>query len=423
MENVEGKKLLVLAGNYVHEKIVEAAKSMGVYTIVTDYLDPKDSPAKRVADEYWNLSTGDIDQVVERCRQEHVDGVLNFCIDTVQGQYVAICNRLGVPCYGTKEQLDIMTNKRKFKSFCTSHGVEVVPEYSLDDVEAGRVVYPILVKPTDNRGSIGQTVCHCKEEVKDAIAVASKASKDGGYLIERYMRGLQDMGLAYIVIDGTPFLLKISDRYVGKIEDNFDRQQIASVLPSRYVDGYVEHVEPNVVKMIKALGIKFGVAFLQGFYEEGHMYMYDPGLRFPGSDFDIVLKQATGFDSMSSFVRFALTGDVKSCVGNPVEAYRYNGKCCLIMSAAVRAGKIASITGMDQIARREGVFSSALWHHVGDVIHASGDVKQRVAEFCCLLPDREAIPAFVSYVYETLSITDEEGADMIMSKLSTDRVY
>lgn len=419
MESVKGKKLLVMAGNYVHTKIVEAAKEQGAYTIVTDYLSPEESPAKLVADEYWNLSTGDLDAVVAKCREEHVDGVLNFCIDTIQGQYIDICNKLGVPCYGTKEQLDIMTNKRKFKNFCQQHGVDVVPEYTLNDLESNVVKYPVLVKPTDNRGSIGQTLCYNKADVMKAIEVARTSSKDGGFLIERYMKGLQDMGLAYIVIDGNPYLLKISDRFTGRKEDGYDRQHIASILPSRYAHDYVEKVEPNVVTMIKDLGIKFGVAFLQGFYEDGHVYMYDPGLRFPGSDFDIVLKQATGFDSMSSFVHFALTGDVKSCFGNPVDAYKFNDKCCFILSVAVRAGKIASIKGMDEISKHDGVFSSALWHHEGDVVYASGDVKQRAAEFCCLFPNRHSIMDFVSYVYKTLKITDENGEDMIMSKFNT----
>ena len=297
-----------------------------------------------------------------------------------------------------------------------------MPEYTLSDVDNDIVKYPVLVKPTDNRGSIGQTLCNDKNEVKKAIERAKSSSKDGGFLIERYMKGLQDMGLAYIVIDGMPYLLKISDRFTGRVEDGYDRQHIASILPSRYAADYVENVEPNVIKMIKALEIRFGVAFLQGFYEEGHVYMYDPGLRFPGSDFDIVLKQATGFDSMSSFVHFALTGDVKSCFGNPVDAYKFNGKCCFILSVAVRAGKIASIEGMEEISKHDGVFSSALWHHEGDTVYASGDVKQRAAEFCCLFPNRHSIKDFVNYVYNTLKIVDENGEDMIMSKLNTNLI-
>ena len=124
MTCLQGKKLLVLAGNSVHEKIVQAAKNLGVYTIVTDYLPVEQSPAKLVADEYWMLSTGDTDAVVEKCRQEKVDGVLTFCIDTVQFHYQEICEKLGVPCYGTHRQFEIMTNKRLFKDYCKAHGVE-----------------------------------------------------------------------------------------------------------------------------------------------------------------------------------------------------------------------------------------------------------------------------------------------------------
>ena len=185
----------------------------------------------------------------------------------------------------------------------------------------------------------------------------------------------------------------------------------------------MKNIEPNVFNMIKALGVNFGVVFLQGFYENGRIYMYDPGLRFPGSDFDIVLKEATGFDSMTSFVHFALTGDVSSMCGNPIKAYNYNGQICLIMTVAIRAGKISSITGMDKISSKEYVYSAELWHNIGDVIESTGDVRQRAAEFCCLLPNRKAIPEFIKYVYNTLSITDENGKDMIISKLDTNKEY
>lgn len=414
---LKGKKLLVLAGNNVHVKIVQAAKALGVYTIVTDYLPPSQSPAKLVADEYWMLSTGDIEAVVKKCREEEVDGVLSFCIDTVQFHYQEICSRLGVPCYGTRKQFEVMTNKRLFKDYCKSHGVGVIPEYSLDDVKQGRIHYPVLVKPTDSRGSRGQTICLEEKDIQAAVDLAKSESKDGGFLIERYMQGIQDMSFAYIVIGGQPYPLKIGDRYVGSVRDHLEKQQMSTVLPSRFAEAYREKVEPHVTAMIKSLGIQFGPVFMQGFYEDGEVFMYDPGLRFPGSDFDIVLKEATGFDSMSSFVKFALSGDPCSSVGNPEAVYRYGGKSCVILSVSVRGGKIGSITGMEKIASFPGVYSASLWHHEGDVIPASGDVRQRVAEFCCLVPDRQSIRAFVNYVYDHLSIRDGEGKDMVVSKV------
>ena len=96
------------------------------------------------------------------------------------------------------------------------------------------------------------------------------------------------MSFAYFITNSQPYPVKIGDRYRGDIHDNLDRQQMATVLPSKRVEEIRQNVEPHIYDMIKALDVKFGAIFLQGFYEDGRVYMYDPGLRFPGSDFDVV---------------------------------------------------------------------------------------------------------------------------------------
>ena len=80
--DLKGKKLLIIAGAGVHNKVVKAAKEMGIYTIVTDYLP--DSPAKKIADEAWLIDIKDVDKIVEKCRETHIEGVINFCIDPGQ---------------------------------------------------------------------------------------------------------------------------------------------------------------------------------------------------------------------------------------------------------------------------------------------------------------------------------------------------
>jgi len=412
------KKLLILAGADVHVKIVKAAKELGVYTIVTDYLDIEDSPAKQIADEYWDLNITDIDKIVTKCKEEKVNGVLAFCIDPAQIPYQKICERLNLPCYGTREQFNILTDKRLFKDFCVSCGVGIIPEYSITDIEEGNVKYPVLVKPTISRGSRGQTICYSKEEVKAAILTASKESKDGKVLIERFMQNVQDMAFAYMVVDGEPYLLKIGDRYLGAREDNLNRQQMATVIPSKHTEEYLIKSDPRIKEMIRKLGITFGAVFLQGFYENGQEYMYDPGLRFPGSDFDLVLKQVTGFDSMKAFVQFALTGNTSSCYGDITSAYKYEGGHCLILSISARQGQICKLEGIDEIAKHPFVFSAYARHKVGDVIENCGDVTQRIAEFCVYIPKEGSIEDFINYVYHTIRVEDESGEDMIISKVS-----
>ena len=49
------KKLLILGGANVHVKVVKAAHEMGIETIVVDYLDPIDSPAKLESDFNYKI--------------------------------------------------------------------------------------------------------------------------------------------------------------------------------------------------------------------------------------------------------------------------------------------------------------------------------------------------------------------------------
>ena len=129
-----GKRLLILGGASVHCKLVTAARELGVYTIVADYLE--DSPAKRIADESLLISILDVDAIVEWCKEHPVDGIINYANDPAQKAHQEICQRLGLHCFGTKEQVEILTQKDKFKKACIECGVSVIPSFSLDDILA-----------------------------------------------------------------------------------------------------------------------------------------------------------------------------------------------------------------------------------------------------------------------------------------------
>lgn len=422
MEALKGKKLLILGGADVHIKLVKACQELGVYSIVTDYLQPENSPAKLIADEHWEIDINSIDELVQKCKVNSVDGVLAFCLDPAQIPYQRICEKLDLPCYGTREQFDILTNKILFKEYCRKHKVDVIPEYSMEDVKANKLSFPVLVKPSESRGSRGQTICYTLDEIYKGVKIAELESKDGKAIIEKYMDKADDMSFSYVIIDSEPYLLKIGDRYLGRKEDNLDRQQIASFLPSIHKEEFIKEVEPAVKNMIKSLGISFGAVFLQGFWQSGKCYFYDPGMRFPGSDFDIALKDATGYDNMKTFINFALTGNKKIKYGNPNKAYLLNGKSCLILSIACREGTLDKIEGLELVKKHEGLISFAQRKKEKDEIPSSGDIQQRVAEFITLLPDVKSSIRFLKYVYQNLSITDEKGQDMITSKIDINKL-
>lgn len=410
-----GKKLLILAGAGIHSKVVRAAKEMGIYTIVTDYLP--DSPAKLIADEAWMLNIMDVDAIVEKCRETGVDGVLNFCIDPAQWPYLEICEKLGLPCYATREQLEVLTDKVKFKNYCIAHNVDVIPEFDLEDIESGNAEYPLFIKPSINRGSRGQYVCYTREEALAAYPKSAAESADGIAICEKYMAGKQDLGTAFYVINGEPYLVKFGDRFLGKEEDGLNKQVMCTRLPSPFSPVFEKNVSNRVKNMIKSLGIDFGPVFLQGFIDGDTVRYYDPARRMPGGDYDLILKEATGFDTVKTLIHFALTGDKTVCYGEPKNCYLLNGGMGLLFTISVRPGKIERIEGLDKMLDHPNVVYGRQIIRTGTIIPGSGDIKQRVAAIGAYIPKGESPRKFVDDVYETYHVYDENGQDMIVSRV------
>lgn len=412
----KGKKILILAGASVHNKVVRTAKEMGLYVIVTDYLEPYLSPAKQLADESWMFSITDVDAIVEKCKQDKIDAVLSFCIDPAQKPYQQICEKLGVPCYATKEQFDIFTDKRKFKDFCINHNVDVIPDYSEEDILNDIAEYPLFIKPSICRGSRGQSICYNKKEALDGLRIAKELSADGKCICEKYMGDKQDIASAFFVVDGEPYLVKFGDRYLGDPKDGLDKQVMCTKFPSDFTPIFEKDAMQRVNDMIKALGIKFGPVFLQGFADGNTIRYYDPALRMPGGDYDLVLKKATGFDTVKSLIHFALTGDTKTCFGNPKDCFKLNDGIGMIICFSVRPGHIFEVDGLDQLLSESSVVYGRQIIPAGEDIPASGDIRQRVAAVGAYVHDKYEAEAFVKKMYEIYHVYDENGEDMIVSK-------
>lgn len=418
--NYKGKKLLILAGAGPHSKVVEAAKEMGIYTVVADYLAASVySPAKLIADEELSCDIFNVHKLTEYCEKNKIDGVLDFCIDPAQRPAFKIADQLGLPTFGTYEQVLALTDKNVFKQLCRDNNVDVVPEYDESDVDS--IEYPVLVKPIDSRGSRGAKVCYDRNELWEALPLAKKESSNDGAIIEKYMGNNQDLTITYLVKEGIPLLISIGDRFPGRKEDNLDRQNSCVVQPSRYTDMYLKNVNDRVINMIKHLGIKNGPVFMQGFVDGDTVRMYDPGIRFPGNEYERIYKQATGIDPMKSVISYIVGGEILDYGGKIKESYNLNGMTAIQYMINVGPGKIHSFDGLDEISEHPNVINIQQRHFVGDIIENTGDIKHRAGEISVLVDrDVDEMVEIIEYIQTCLKITDKTGNSMIISPVSSD---
>lgn len=414
------KKILVLGSASVHVKLIKAAQEMGVYTITTDNVPYEDSPGKKVADEYWDLNIYDVEGIVAKAKEVGIDGVICGWLDPCQRPYFQICKALNLPCYGNEEQFYKMTDKHAFKKMCIENGVYTIDEYSEEDILSGKIEFPVFVKPVDSRGSRGQAVCYTMEELLPAINFAKSESSNGDILVEKYIKGSQEFHVTYFFVDGEPYLLRTSDNYCGSEDMHMEKVVSCAVMPSRYTNKYIEDAHQNVVKMFKKLGIQNGPIFMQGFVDNGVFRFFDPGLRFPGVDYELVFKQVFNVDLMKAMIQIALTG--KTDVVIPDKAAFINGHRASVLYLTIRACTIAYLGGEEEVANCKQVISYLPRCKVGEEITWAYNVNQRLGEVDLLCDNTEELIKTINFVNSTLIATDTNGDDAIFARFDTNRI-
>ena len=415
------KRILFLGGPSQALKVIKTAKEMGIYAIVTD-RNACDS-VRKIADEILPFSVSDVSSLIDWCKNNPVDGILNFCVDAAQKTHFLLCKEFGFPFFGDIKQIEQLSDKRVFKDLCIKNGIDVIPSFEEKDIDNFFNGYPLLVKPDQSSGSRGSTICYSYEEYVSALRLAYKETTNGKITIEKYMEGKQDFAFEYLFINGKPYLIKTSDRYLGNKNDCLQRQAVAIVSPSKSTNLYIGKIESKIVSMLNSIGIKNGALFVQGLIDGDTIRFYDPAYRFPGTEYENSLLKATGFDCMKYAVNYSLGKDVSNYAQGFDKMYFLNSKIAVSLMIAVRPGTICSYEGFDLVSKLPHVVTVSIKKRIGSVIPNSGSVEQRFAEIA-ILEDRnvEKIANDIREIYSMISVKDELGDEMIVSRFEEPRL-
>lgn len=298
------KKLLILGANPETIRIVNTAKSMGIYTIVTD-PDPN-APAKKVADKGININGMDVDSLVNFCLEEKVDGVLVGIADRLIQPYQQVCERLNLPCYGNQVSCEYLTNKGKFN--------ELLPNFNLSGIPSNRlyknqippeVAFPVFIKPVDKNSGQGMSVVYNNDELNKGIYKAFNSTNSEYILLEEYM-DCDDTMLNFTIIEGEVFLSAMTDRYTCKLQKDASRVCLGAKYQSKYAQLFMDTDYKNMCALLKALEVQNAIVTISAFVKNNKFYYYDPGFRLQGEAPDLHIHNVTGFDQKEFLINNAL---------------------------------------------------------------------------------------------------------------------
>ena len=406
------KKLLILGGFPQMIEIVMTAKQMGIFTIVVDR--DATSPAKRFADLSVDLSTDRLDDLESLCRSEQVDGVFTGFEDFNIHIACALCSRLNLPFYATKEQLAVVTDKHRFKAACRAYGVPTVAQYSLQEA-LSQEKYPYIVKPSDSYGSRGITVCRDSDTLRLGCENAAASSRTSSVIIERFIASDYGTELFYTIVNGHIHLTATADRYTVVNETTTVPLPVAEVFPSRHVAEMKTQLDPAIRKMLTGLGLQNGLVLIQALYADGEFFVYEMAFRLTGEQHYRMVERQQGISLSQFMIRLALGEPVDSFDTDLLDdtAFVYPS---INYAVLLKPGTIRSITGLEQVYQIDEVISYNLTHKDRDVILPSGDYSQMLIRVNMVAKNYAGLCRAVDEINRYIRVVSENGTDMLTTR-------
>lgn len=423
---LEGKRLLVLGGGMASYDLVRVAKSMGIYTIVTDNA-VENGAAKQIADEVADVSTADIDALIALAREKQVDGVFSGPSEFNLRNVIRVCEKAGYPCYSNMQTWNNCANKDSFKQFCRDYGVNCVPEFSVsedsDEESLKAVDFPVIVKPVDSCSSAGITICRDWTTLRDACKYARSNSIRGEIIIEKYIENdCRLCTVSYLFKDGVPTLYFVMDEYcVTEAANPFN---VACISPSIYTEYYLENMDKNVQKMLMGMGIRNGTAFIQTLPYQGKLYFMEMGFRMDGGMMFKLMEPQQGINDLKMLIRYAVGGEI--CSDEELKNIRLldNPISCGQVSIIVNPGKIARIEGVEESVKLPCVTDILPYYRVGDTVpeHVRNTLGQKILRYTIIANSAEEYVETVKRIQSLVRVFDDKGQPMQTMAFDVERM-
>ena len=236
-------RLLILGtlGEFV--QLVQKSREKGYYTIVCDGYP--DGPARKFADEAYQIPVTDTERIAELCREKEIDGIITSFSDLLLECMVKIADRAGLPCYLKPEQLPWYRDKSETRALLRklelpTPGFRKIPTAVLEDPDRKSRLkerlkglrYPVVSKPLDKYGSRGIYISENLDELIEASQKTAEFSDMPEILVEEYNDGYEFNMMTW-VLDGQVHVISIADREKTSVAKGEIPISTRNVYPSR----------------------------------------------------------------------------------------------------------------------------------------------------------------------------------------------
>lgn len=363
------KKLLIIGASVLQLPAIKRAKEMGYYVGVIDY-DPN-AIGIPFADEYFNVSTIDIEGVTKTAEEFRPDGIMTLATDMPMRSIAAACEKLGLSGISFETAVKSTDKGEMIKAF-EENNVEhpwyhIISSVDELDLKLEKITYPCISKPTDNSGSRGVMLIHNERELREAVEYSSSNGRSGSVIVEEYMQG-PEVSVEIITVDGEPNVLQVTDKLTTGAPHFVE---MGHSQPSRLGEENLEKIRDLAKRAVKAVGIKNGPAHVEIILTKDGPKMVELGARMGGDCITThLVPLSTGIDMIEATIKIA-------CGEKPNIKPKFE-KASAIRFLDAPFGTITAINGVEDAEKLDGVKEISLTKHKGDKVGEIGSSTDRV---------------------------------------------
>ncbi len=389
------KKLLIIGASILQLPAIKRAKELGYYVGVVDY-NPN-AVGVPLADEFFEVSTIDIEGVAEIAKKFTPDGIMTLATDMPMRSIAEAARVCGLPAI-TMETAIRSTDKGEMIKAFEKFGVEHPWYYILTspkelDGVIEKISFPCISKPTDNSGSRGVMLIHNENELREAVSYSSENGRSGGVIVEEYMVG-PEVSVEIITLDGVPHVLNVTDKLTTGAPHFVE---MGHSQPSRLGKETVDKISDLAKRAVGAVGIENGPAHVEIIVTENGPKMVELGARMGGDCITThLVPLSTGIDMVEATIRL-------SC-GEVPDIDKKFQKGSAIRYFCVPSGTIREISGVDEARAIEGVREISFVKGVGDKVGEVGNSADRVGFVIAQADTAEEAIAVCERAIETVKI-------------------
>lgn len=361
------KKILMLGGAMQQVPAIKRAKELGLYVITCDYLP--NNPGHKYADEYYNVSTTDLEGILEVAKEKKIDGIVAYASDPAAPTAAYVAEKMGL-AGNPYDSVKLLTEKDLFRKFLKENGFNTpLAEGYLTYEEAyrdiGKFKFPVMVKPVDSSGSKGVVKIYDKGQLKEAVDEALSYSRSKRIIVEEFIvkKGYQISGDGFSVDGKLVFTSYGNELYSG----SGTREYVAlgEFWPSLLTKEQKAKVDSELQKLISALKMKTSAYNIEVIIDEkDEVYILELGPRNGGSYIPQLIKYATGVDLIDYTIYGALGEDCSELKMAKTKGYYSN-----YMIYSTESGKYKGIW-FDEKFKRDNLLEVHCTYEIGDEVTA-----------------------------------------------------